>query len=179
MTGQDGSSVKLTYEDYCLIPDDLNRHEILDGEHFVNPAPGPGHQRALLVLAVQFEVQLPKGLVYIAPCDLHLTEVDVLQPDLMVLSPDRRPIVTEIKVEGPPNLVVEILSPSTASLDRDLKRARYARGGVPEYWIVDLDERVVEQFVFEGEGYRFLGAHPNAVVPRSLEGLRIDVSGLW
>ena len=89
MTGQDGPSVKLTYEDYCLIPDDLNRHEILDGEHFVNPAPGPGHQRALLVLAIQFEAQLPKGLVYIAPCDLHLTEVDVLQPDLMVLSPDR------------------------------------------------------------------------------------------
>jgi Uma2 family endonuclease len=74
---------------------------------------------------------------------------------------------------------VEILSPSTVSLDRDLKRARYLRGGVPEYWIVDLDERVVEQFVLEGEEYRFLGAHPNAVVPRSLEGLRIDVSGLW
>ena len=173
------TGVKLTYEDYCLIPEDLNRHEILDGEHFVNPAPRPGHQRALLVLALQFEVQLPRGLVYIAPCDLHLTEVDVLQPDLMVLSPDRRHIVTETKVEGAPNLVVEILSPSTSSLDRNLKKARYARGGVPEYWIMDLDERVVEQFVLKGEEYRFLGTHCNTIVPQSMEGLRIELAEIW
>lgn len=145
----------------------------------MNPAAQTGHQRVLLVLALQFEVQLQQGLVYIAPCDLHLTEVDVLQPDLMVLSPDRRHIVTETKVEGAPNLVVEIRSPSTTSLDRDLKNARYARGGVPEYWIVDLDEHVVEQFILEGEEYRFPGVHTDAVVPQSLESLRIDVSELW
>ena len=182
MAGGDSPGVKLTYRDYCRFPDDGKRHEILDGEHHVTPAPRLTHQTVVTELILQIRPQVrEKGLVYGAPVDVHLSEVDILQPDLVVIAPDRRHILTPTKIKGAPDLVVEVLSSSTEARDRGLKKRRYAAGGVPEYWIVDLEEHVVEQHVLEGGEYRLVGAHEDELRARApgLAHVRLDLRELW
>ena len=182
MPGQDRSAVKLTYQDYCRIPEDGQHHEILDGEHCVSPAPSTDHQSVLLRLGSQLYTQVEsKGLgrVFIAPTDLHLSDVDIVQPDLMVILESNLHIITPTKVKGIPDLVIEILSPSTASHDREAKKERYRIAGVPEYWIVDPDEHVVEQYLLEGDAYRLAGLRDNEVSLAILQDVRIDIPRLW
>ncbi len=139
-------AVKLTYEDYRHTPED-QRFELLDGELIPAPAPNLRHQRigtrleALLHAFVQHE---GLGEVYPAPCDVVLSNTDVVQPDLLFVSDERGHLLLGgDNVLGAPDLVVEILSPATAGRDRTLKRALYARHGVKEYWLVDPDARTV------------------------------------
>ncbi len=139
------STIKLTYEDYRHIPDD-ERYELLDGELVMSPSPKEIHQRIdmdLGRLIGNFVAENHLGRVYSAPFDVVLSEVDVVQPDLLFVSSERANIITPDNVRGAPDLVVEILSPSTAERDRTRKRALYARYGVPEYWLVDPDARTV------------------------------------
>ncbi len=182
MSGKDPPAVKLTYQDYCRIPEDGQRHEILDGEHSVTPAPGTNHQEILVELAAQLVVQLKgKGLgrVFPAPTDLHLSDVDVLQPDLMVILVEHDHIITPTKVEGVPDLVVEVLSPSTGNHDCRRKKERYRKAGVPEYWIVDPDEHVVEQHLLEEGAYRLVGRCERVLRPAVIPEIRIDLTGIW
>ena len=136
---------KRTYADYCLTPDD-ERYELLDGELIMVPAPSTGHQRIDTKLGwrlAQFVEQKSLGEVFFAPCDVVLSDINVVQPDLLFVSNARAHIITADNVQGPPDLVVEILSPSTANRDRTRKRALYAQYGVPEYWLVDPDTHTV------------------------------------
>jgi Uma2 family endonuclease len=174
--------VKLTYQDYCRIPEDGKRHEILDGEHHVSPAPSTDHQSVLghLHARLYAAVQDPGlGRVFIAPTDLQLSEVDIVQPDLMVILQKHLHIITPTKVKGIPDLVIEILSPSTTSHDRQAKKERYRIAGVPEYWIVDPDEHVVEQYLLEGGAYRLAGLRETELSPANLPNVRIDIPRLW
>ncbi len=146
-------TIKRTYADYCRTPDD-ERYELLGGELSMVPAPSLGHQRvdtrlgALLHLFVQ---ERGLGEVFHAPCDVVLSEVDVVQPDLLFVSNARAHILfSGANVQGAPDLVVEILSPSTAERDRTRKRALYARYGVPEYWLVDPDSRTITILRLDG-----------------------------
>jgi Uma2 family endonuclease len=150
---------KLTYEDYLLFPEDGKRHEILDGEHYVMPAPAPDHQVASMKLSWKlasfvFERQL--GLVLCAPLDVLLSEHDVAQPDLMFISNERSGIVTKVNVQGAPDLVVEILSDSTRRRDETLKRHLYERFGVLEYWLVDPIRKTLR--ILRSSGTAFLVA---------------------
>ncbi len=138
-------AIKRTYADYCLTPDN-ERYELLDGELIVAPAPNSAHQRVDAKLGwrlAQFVEQWGLGQVFFAPYDVVLSETDVVQPDLLFISNERAYIITPANARGAPDLVVEILSPSTAERDRTFKRALYARYGVREYWLVDLDARTV------------------------------------
>ena len=138
-------ALKLTYADYCRTPDD-ERYELLDGELIVAPAPNSAHQRVDAKLGwrlAQFVEQWGLGQVFSAPYDVVLSETDVVQPDLLFISNERAYIITPANARGAPDLVVEIISPSTAERDRSLKRALYARYGVREYWLVDPDTRIV------------------------------------
>jgi Uma2 family endonuclease len=138
---------RLTYEDYCLFPEDGQRHEIIGGEHVAEPAPATYHQKISRWLQHQLFEQIElrgRGQVFNAPTDLHLSRHDVVQPDLLVVLAARESLVGEAKIEGPPDLVVEILSPSTAHRDRGVKLERYRHFGVPEYWIADLQAKTVE-----------------------------------
>jgi Uma2 family endonuclease len=129
------------------LPDDPNRYEIIDGELFVTPAPSVVHQRAVLQLALRLAPYLKAerlGEAIIAPADVEFAPDTMVEPDLFVVPPIvGRPPRSWTEV-GRLLLVVEVLSPSTARADRVRKRALYARKRVPEYWIVDVDARVVE-----------------------------------
>jgi Uma2 family endonuclease len=149
------TSIKLTYEDYAAIPDDGRRHEIIDGEHYVNPAPNTYHQIVLanlVVALVPYVRDRQLGRVLPSPIDVVLTGHDVIQPDLIFVRAAQEHIIQK-RVEGTPDLVVEILSESNRRYDIRIKYDRYERGGVSEYWIVDPDELAVR--VFRRAGARF------------------------
>jgi Uma2 family endonuclease len=139
--------VKLTYDDFLLFPDDGLRHELIDGEHYVTPSPNMHHQRVSgrLHLAIGTWLRAnPIGEIFYAPFDVVFTRFDVVEPDLLYLSNERAATaLTELNVQGVPNLVVEILSKSTRGRDKTLKRQLYERSGVDEYWIVDPIARTI------------------------------------
>jgi Uma2 family endonuclease len=148
---------RLTYDDYVSFPDDGRRHELLDGEHIVTPTPVSGHQRVSIRLATALHIFVQQhrlGEVLAAPFDVILSDHNVVEPDLLFVSNERRAIVQDW-VRGAPDLVVEILSPSTRRLDEVTKRHLYDRFGVREYWIVDLDIDTVKVYRRAEDG-RFL-----------------------
>jgi Uma2 family endonuclease len=141
------STTKLTYADYLRFPDDGLRHEIIDGEHYVTPSPATQHQRISRNLLHVIQTYLddhPIGELFAAPFDALLSDFDIVVPDLLYLSNERARFLTSKNLQGPPDLVIEILSPSTRSRDMKLKRALYERVGVHEYWAVDPERNRVE-----------------------------------
>ena len=133
-------AVKLTYEDYCAAPAD-NRYELLDGELIMVPAPNLKHQRVQVKLTTRLELFIEDralGTLFAAPCDVLLSDNNVVQPDLLFVSRQREHLLRDgQKVQGPPDLLVEIVSPSSNKHDRGQKHALYAKHGVTEYWLVD------------------------------------------
>jgi Uma2 family endonuclease len=137
-----------TIEQLLALPEDGLRHELLDGVHVVSPTPRLAHQRAVMalymVLRPGFETQREFEL-FSVPGDLKPSPRTVVEPDLFVI---QRPssVDTPWIEAGVPLLAIEILSPGTASRDRGIKRKLYQQAGVAEYWIVDLDARLVERW---------------------------------
>ena len=134
-------TTKLTYDDYRKTPDD-ERWELLNGELVMAPSPVTARQRAsrrLLRMLDAFVDQMGVGEMFYAPFDVVLSEANVLQPDLIFVSNEREHIITRENIQGAPDLVVEVLSPSTASRDWRIKLNLYAQHGVREYWVVDPD----------------------------------------
>ena len=139
--------VKFTYEDYRTAPPD-RRYELLDGDLVMVPAPNLKHQTVQLELATQltrFIKDRALGKLFIAPCDVVLSDTDVVQPDLLFVSREREHLLSGGEnVRGAPDLVIEILSPATADRDRGYKHALYGRHGVMEYWLVDPAAETVQ-----------------------------------
>lgn len=131
---------RLTYDDLARMPDDGMRHEIVDGVHYVTPAPDVRHQLLSMRLATAISTYLeihPIGMILAAPVDTVFTRWDVVEPDLVFVADDQRSIITEPNIQGAPALVVEILSPRTKKRDLGVKKDLFDRGGVREYWVVD------------------------------------------
>jgi Uma2 family endonuclease len=129
----------LTVEDYRATPEGT-RHQLVEGELIMAPAPNTTHQRIvrnLSQLLCRHTAKPGMGEVFFAPFDVYLSPHDVLQPDLIFVSRANSGIIAEDGVHGPPDLVVEVLSSSTALLDKKQKRIVYARAGVRELWLVD------------------------------------------
>jgi len=147
--GMPAQNIRWTAEMVRALPDDGNRYELLDGELLVSPAPSYLHQRALRLL---YELIAPYvhgnalGEVLWSPADIELRPETILQPDLFVVP---EPLAGHVKQWSDIDallLVVEVLSPSTAFSDRNRKRPEYQKKQIPEYWIVDLDARLVERW---------------------------------
>lgn len=155
MSGQT-QPVKLTYEDYVLIPEDGKRHEIIDGEHYVTPAPNTRHQAVIMTLArlvAPFVHERRLGQLFVSPVDVVFAQTSIVQPDLVFVSSARASIITRPNIQGAPDLVVEVLSKGTRRTDEDVKRELYERFRVPEYWIVDPDLEIVKVHRLTGPGY--------------------------
>jgi Uma2 family endonuclease len=145
-----------TYEDYCVLPQDFNRHEIIEGDHIVTPSPTPRHQRVLVNLQFFLDSHIRSrdlGTLLIAPMDVLFAPTSVVQPDLLFIRKDRLHIITEANVQGAPDLVVEILSPSTAAIDKGGKMGLYAKYGVFHYWILDSIRLILEMYQLEETQY--------------------------
>ena len=186
---------KLTYADYVKIPSDGRRHEIIDGEHYINgqrhdlvgeesllnPAPSTYHQtvsgRLFFQLFQQIELR-DLGSVFHAPCDVQLTEHKIVQPDIVIVRKNRKAIITPTKIKGIPDLVVEILSPSSEENDCVTKRVIYESAGIPEYWIVDPHEHTVQQLVLRDSVYQ---PQPDADIRALtiLEAVSVRLNEIW
>ena len=143
---------------------DALRVEYLNGDIVMTPARSPHHQiivTNLLLLMGQYAMQKGLGLVLPAPLDVVLSkEAQIAQPDLIFIAKARAPkLVTRAAISGAPDLVLEIISPSTARADRKIKPPLYARYGVAEFWLVDPEDQSVEVFVLDGETYRVAGIY--------------------
>jgi len=151
------SRAKLTYDDFVLFPDDGQRHELIDGEHYVTPSPIDKHQRIVGNFYFLIRSWLERnrvGEIFLSPFDVVFTRYDVVEPDLLYLSHARaREVLTAANVQGAPDLVIEIGSPSTRKRDKTIKKRLYEREGVSEYWIVDPDLDVIRVYRRTGESF--------------------------
>jgi Uma2 family endonuclease len=155
------ANVRLTYHDYLQLPED-KRYEILDGELYVVPAPNIRHQEISIRLStILFQhVRRQKiGRVLEAPCDVVLSEENVVQPDILFVCTERVDIIGEMNIRGAPDVVIEILSPATRAKDLEIKRKIYHGFGVKEYWIVDLDAATAEVLICSESGYVSAGVY--------------------
>ncbi len=175
---------KLTYEDYRNTPAD-KRYELLDGELVVAPAPRIPHQRVGMKLGTRLHTFVKDrglGEILFAPCDVLLSNTDVVQPDLLFVSRERSDILLGgDNVRGAPDLVIEILSPSTSGLDRTLKRRLYAKHGVREYWLVDPDAKTVAILLMGQDAFDVAGTYGEGQIVTSptLKGFTFNLDEIF
>ena len=175
--------VKFTYQDYLHMPED-KRYELIEGEFFMMPSPKEYHQRILINLGAilyNFTKVNKIGNVYVAPFDVVLSDEDVVQPDIIFVSKERKKIITKDNIKGAPDLLIEILSPNISYRDREIKRKLYFKYGVREYWIVDPEEQTVEVLSLTEDGYKTTGIY-DINTPLSsplLKGLSIDLKEVF
>ena len=175
--------IKFTVKDYMSTPEGT-RYQLLDGEMILAPSPTSRHQTIVLQLSMalsEFVRANSLGTVWFAPLDVVLSNYDVAQPDILFVSNARSDIVTEANIQGAPDLVVEILSPGTATYDRGYKQGLYSRHGVREYWLVDPDAETVEVLAESQEGLTAVASYDAAGTLTSplLEGLAIELAGIF
>lgn len=175
---------KLTYADFLGFPADGQRHELIDGAHYVTPSPNTSHQRVSTRLTIALGSSLHGiGEVFAAPFDVVLSDHDVVEPDLLVILREQAPnILNEQHIVGAPAIVIEIASPTTSRRDRGLKRKLYERAGVREYWQVNAADRTI--FVLmQGQAGQFLPpvvrAEGDTLSTPLVPGLEIDVRALF
>ncbi len=152
---------KFTYEDYRNTPDDV-RYELLDGELVMSPSPKEIHQRIDKDIGTPLDIFVKAGRLgrtYSAPFDVIFSDTEVVQPDIIFVSNERLHIITEDNIRGAPDLIIEILSPSTAGRDRTFKRTLYERHGVNEYWMVDTDARNITVLILGENGYELVAIY--------------------
>jgi Uma2 family endonuclease len=184
MSAMKAGQVVLNYKDYAALPSDGRRYEIHEGELSVTPAPGTRHQEVSgnLLVALHTHVKARGlGKVFAAPIDVILSDISIVQPDLIYVASDSLGVVSSRGIEGAPTLVVEILSPSTIQIDRHTKLQLYARYGVLYYWIVDPEARLIEAYRLEAGSYalsvRSAGHEPFSAEP--LGDLILTAAAVW
>jgi Uma2 family endonuclease len=152
----------LTVEDYRLLPESGPRYQLIEGDLYMAPAPNRYHQEIsgnlFLVLARYLE-RHRMGKLYTAPFDVYLDEINAHQPDLVFISKKNYSVLTAAGVQGAPDLVVEILSPKTAHLDKKPKRRVFARSGVKELWLIDPEVRQVHVYFLQKDPERAAATH--------------------
>lgn len=170
---------RYTYADLLEMPDDGKRREVIGGELIVSPAPVANHQRVLLNLALmlnRFASDTGSGELFIAPFDVRLGINDVVEPDIVFIAAERRRVPgTENNIVYPPDLVVEIISPSSRRTNFVKKMALYARGGVPEFWIPDPEFRSLLVYMLETDSYVTIEpGNDGTIASRRFPELRVD-----
>ncbi len=178
------AATKMTYDQYCLLPEDGKQYELIDGELFMTPAPKPKHQKIVVRLTEElsrFVRENNLGEVFVAPADVLLDQHTVVQPDVLFISGARLGIVKEEAIEGPPDLVVEVLSPTTFYKDLRKKMTAYSRFGVQEYWIVDPEMQTIEVYARQDDKLQLARKFSSGETVESalLPGLRLAVRDVF
>ncbi|OFV99630.1 MAG: hypothetical protein A3H28_14500 [Acidobacteria bacterium RIFCSPLOWO2_02_FULL_61_28] len=178
------TATRMTYDQYCLLPEDRNQHELFDGELVMTPSPSARHQQIVrrLLERVSAHVEANSlGEVFVSPLDTIFDQYTVLQPDILYVSQDRLPEVVKERIEGAPNLVIEVLSPTTIERDRRRKLAVYSQFGVREYWIVDPEDQTIEVYAQEEGELRFTRKFISGQTLESplLPGFRLAVKSIF
>ena len=175
--------LKLVADDYWHLPEDGKRYEILDGGLNVIASPNRRHQCVARSLYDHLASLARRGLgeVYFAPLAVILDDHSVVEPDLLYVSKERSHILADRGIEGAPDLVVEILSPSSRRTDAHTKSKLYARTGVRHYWIADPELDRLELYRLAGSGYEHLATveSPAIVLPEDFPGLRIPLDDVF
>lgn len=174
---------RYTYADYLMIEDD-KRYEVHEGELMMVPAPTTTHQRIswkIERIIGDFIVENNLGEIFDAPTDVVLSGDIVVQPDIFFVSKDRAGIIEEKAVAGPPDLVVEILSPSSTFSDSVRKKELYQRYGVKEYWLVFPEEKAIEVMTLEFGIFKeySVAKDQGQVSSKVLEGLKVDLKEVF
>ena len=175
-----------TYQDYLDIPGD-DRYELINGEFILVSAPNESHQAFAIGLGARmfiFTQERGLGRVYTAPFEVVLTDpegINIIQPDIIFVSSAREHIITRANIRGAPDLLVEILSPSTGRRDRTTKRDLYARHGVKEYWIADPDAQTVSVMLLKDGEYDVVGNYgiEDTLTSPTLEGFSIGLNRIF
>lgn len=173
------------YEDYLQLPDDGKRYEIIEGVLFVANAPTIEHQFAtgeVFAYLRQYVREQQLGIVLAAPVEVHLAEnTRPVQPDVLFIRKERQTILKPQFCDGAPDLIVEVISPSSIRLDRQVKYRAYEQHGVAEYWLVDPKLRGIEIYTLAEGEYTLLGQYSDNDVIESnvLAGLQIKANSLF
>jgi len=177
---------KFTYQDYLELPDEPGYHyEILDGMLVREPSPNVLHQRVSRrlqrILEDYFGTADPAGEIFNAPLDVTFHDITVVQPDVFYISGEQKEIVQEARIDGPPTLTVEVLSPATGRKDRLQKMRIYQNAGVRHYWLVNPDERTLECFSLRDGAYALVaaGMDEDVVEHPDFAGLSVPLKALW
>jgi len=174
-----------TYADYLKLPDDGRRYEIIEGVLYVSNAPNIDHQFTVVEMVYQmkhFVTQNQLGYVLTAPFEVHLSEkTKPVQPDVLFIKTEKWPAPGAKYFEGPPDLIVEVLSPSTRRVDQFIKFRAYEKAQVPEYWIANPKTRSIQVFALENKEYLLLGEfiEDEIIESQILTDLKIKTSSLF
>lgn len=174
---------RYTYEDYCRLPEG-SPYQLIGGELVMTPSPTPYHQMVSMKLELKmagFVLEKGLGIVLYAPVDVYLEETETYQPDILYISNERLSIIEEKRINGAPDLVVEILSPGTGYYDLRVKYKVYEKSGVREYWIVDPHSKSVHVFCLEGGKYALDQEveQQGAVQSRVIAGFAVQVESIF
>lgn len=174
----------VTYDDYLTLPADGRRYEIIEGELYMTPAPVTEHQRILgrlFRLLDEFVRKNNLGEVFVAPTDVVLSMTDVVQPDILFISKGHSHIITKKNIISAPDLVIEIISEGTETIDRTMKKTLYEKYGVKEYWIVDPETKTIECFSLKEAKFTLVGSYTTSGSCESalLEGLNVELKEIF
>lgn len=175
---------KFTYQDYLELPEDGQKHEIINGELLMTPAPQVIHQIISANIMDELRAFVKKtnlGLVLCAPVDVVFSETAVVEPDILFISKKNAAIAGEKNISGAPDLLIEIISPSSGYYDMVEKKDLYEKFGVKEYWIVDPKKRWIEIYVNKEDKFKLLQRQENKGILASkvLSGFQIQFATIF
>lgn len=156
-TNLPAAGTRMTAAEFLELPETTQPIELLNGEILVSPSPVPNHQRTVFNVGKHVETLIPNGEVFLAPIDVYFDDENIVQPDVIWVAENSRCQITERRLEGAPDLIVEVLSPGTERVDRGDKFRLYERLGVREYWLVAPLAQYVEVYRLDGDTFTRLG----------------------
>jgi len=173
-----------SYQDYFELPDDGNKYEIIEGELIMSPAPYTIHQDVMLNIAVDlvnFVRKTKIGKIYVAPTDVVISDINVVQPDILFITSEKLQIITAKNIKGVPDLIIEIISPATGYYDLSGKKDLYEKIGVSEYWIIDPMKQRVDIYYHSGKKFELSQRleKEGQITSHVLKGLQINLKKIF